>query len=88
MQTIKNAEVTGTKKMLLVDIVEKTFSWDVTHVLQTESKHIYFENRTYTVPMSTIRLKDNGCQIVRLDDAAATTYVKWDGARWIRDAEE
>ena len=93
MQTIKNAEVTGTKKMLLVDIIEKTFSWDVTHVLQTQNKDIYFENRTYSVPMDTIRLKDNGCQIVHLDTQTATTtaaptYIKWDGARWVRDAEE
>ena len=90
------------KEILLVDLAEKTFSWDLLFLEQDRIKHIFYNGRQYNVPWNLLKSKGSAGRKFHLAKLEDNLFVKWDGnlenttsennitqfGGWIRDTEE
>ena len=69
---------TSDKKILLLDVMEKTFCWNN----KVPKEQIYYNGQHYAVSFDEIRTKKEGTKsvyVVELDNQ----IVKWDGDMWV-----
>jgi len=78
------------KELLIVDIAEKTFSWDVLFLEQSKVKHIHYNGIDYHVPWSALKFKEeDGIRVhVAKVSPDSDLIVKWSAGQWVKDTEE
>ena len=68
---LENSNIKCERQYLLVDVMEKLFSWDYKE--KTDLKHIWYENHTYSIEWSKLR-SINDLHVADLNGE----YVYWD----------
>jgi hypothetical protein len=76
------------KELLIVDIAEKSFSWDVLFLEQSKVKHIHYNGIDYHVPWSALKFKEEDGIRVHVAKVATDLIVKWSAGQWVKDTEE
>jgi hypothetical protein len=88
LKRISNDE--SNKELLIVDIAEKTFSWDVLFLEQSKVKHIHYNGIDYHVPWSALKFKEENNVRVHVAKVSPDSdlIVKWSAGQWVKDTYE
>lgn len=70
-------------ELLVVDIIEKTFSWDIVGKKHDMNaiKHIHYEGQDYKIPMRNVRYGTNTQHVAMIN---SKLFVQWTGSCWCK----